>query len=42
MALKLKNKEFREDIIPLLLRQNESFDAEIAYQHVRERLLEHL
>jgi len=42
MAFKLKNKEFREDIIPLLPRQNGSFDAEIAYQQVRERLLEHL
>lgn len=42
MTLKLKNKEFREDIIPLLPRQSGSFDAETAYQHVRERLLEHL
>lgn len=42
MTLKLKNKEFREDIIPLLPRQSELFDAETAYQNVREHLLEHL
>jgi predicted nucleotidyltransferase component of viral defense system len=42
MSLKLKNKEFREDIIPLLPRQKEPFVAEIAYQHVRENLLEYL
>ena len=42
MALKLKNKEFGNDIIPLLPRQNGSFDVETAYQNVRERLLEYL
>ena len=42
MALKLKNKEFREDIIPLLPRQSGLFDAETAYQNVREHLLEYL
>jgi len=42
MSLKLKNKEFREDIIPLLPRQKEPFVAESAYQHVRENLLEYL
>jgi len=39
MALKLQNKEFREDIIPLLPRQNEPYNAEIAYQFVQENLL---
>ncbi|MBI5346740.1 MAG: nucleotidyl transferase AbiEii/AbiGii toxin family protein [Chlamydiae bacterium] len=42
MSLKLQNKEFREDMIPLLPRQKEPFVAEIAYQHVRENLLEYL
>ncbi len=42
MALKLQNKEFREDIVPLLPRQNEPFVAEVAYQHVREHLLDYL
>lgn len=42
MTLKLKNKEFREDIIPLLPRQSGLFDPETAYQHVREHLLEYL
>lgn len=42
MSFKLKNKEFQEDIIPLLPRQKEPFIAEIAYQHVRENLLEYL
>ncbi len=42
MSLKLQNKEFREDLIPLLPRQREPFAPEIAYEHVRENLLEHL
>lgn len=42
MAFKLLNKEFREDIIPLLPRQKEPFEAEIAYQYVRENLLDYL
>ena len=42
MNLKLLNKEFREDIIPLLPRHREPFDPERAYQHVRENLLEYL
>lgn len=42
MTLKLKNKEFREDIIPLLPRQSNAFDADTAYQYVRENLIEYL
>lgn len=42
MTLKLQNKEFREDIIPLLPRQKEPFIADIAYHHVREHLLDYL
>ena len=42
MSLKLQNKEFREDVIPLLPRQKEPFAVDIAYQHVRENLLEYL
>lgn len=42
MSLKLQNKEFLEDIRPLLPRQNEPFVAELAYQHVRENLLDYL
>ncbi len=42
MDLKLQNKEFREDIIPLLPRQSDPFNAEIAYQYVQENLLEYL
>lgn len=42
MAIKLQNKEFREDIIPLIPHQNEPFNAETAYQHVQKYLLDHL
>ncbi len=42
MALKLQNNEFREDIIPLLPRQNEAYNVETAYQYVQGNLLNHL
>lgn len=42
MDFKLQNKEFREDLIPLLPRQKEPFVPEVAYEHVRENLLEYL
>lgn len=43
MDLKLQNSQFRSDIIPLLSREKrQSFDLDIAYDYVREVILEKL
>ena len=42
MELKPKNEEFRQDIIPLLPRIGSLFDADLAYDLVREKLIEKL
>ncbi|MBA3954911.1 nucleotidyl transferase AbiEii/AbiGii toxin family protein [Candidatus Dependentiae bacterium] len=42
MEAKLKNKEFREDIAPLLPRHILTFDPDAAYEQVRQHLLEKL
>lgn len=42
MEAKLKNKEFREDTIPLLAHHMETFNPDEAYEHVRKHLIENL
>lgn len=42
MEAKLKNKEFREDIVPLLPRHIATFNPDEAYEHVRGHLLDRL
>lgn len=42
MVEKLNNKEFKEDIIPLLSGQEKSFKAEDAYQFIAEKILSKL
>lgn len=42
MELKLKNEEFGKDIIPLLPRYAQSYDQDIAFELVREKLIERL
>jgi len=42
MELKLKNKEFREDILPLLPRHRVHFDPDEAYKNLMEKLIKYL
>lgn len=42
MEAKLKNKEFREDILPLLPRHMATFNPDEAYEQVRKHLIEKL
>jgi predicted nucleotidyltransferase component of viral defense system len=37
---KLGNKDFQVDIIPLLPAQKKSFDAQVAYEYLREKLFD--
>jgi len=42
MEEKLNNREFREDMIPLLPHQSQKFDPDAAYQLVKEKIIEKL